>query len=161
MLITELEKIITVMLVFGVCGLLKESVIVITSIMLIRFFMGGYHQKTTLGCSLHTIVTLISIIFLSRRILLPQYAVAIVLLLCIIEIWFTTPINTEHRMEYSELQKVRFKLKAMTSLVIISIFVQYSSCGIKNLIVWSVIYQLIEVVVVVLYKQKTKEEKAE
>lgn len=123
-----------------------------TYIMLIRFLMGGYHQKTTLGCSLHTIVTLISIIFLSRRILLPQYAVAIVLWLCIIEIWFTTPINTEHRMEYSELQKVRFKLKAMTSLVIISIFVQYSSCGIKNLIVWSVIYQLIEVVVVVLYK---------
>ena len=103
-----------------------------------------------MGCILHTCLTEFTIIILSKNISILNHAVGVLLfLLGIAEIWKTTPIKSEKSITYTEKKQLKFKLKAMTALLVLSIIIQYVDKVTLNLIYWSVGMQLFEVIYVV------------
>ena len=149
-ILTEIEKLTCTLVVFVCIGFIKEVFISLSVIMSIRFFMGGIHRKTTMGCILHTCLTEFTIIILSKNISILNHAVGVLLfLLGIAEIWKTTPIKSEKSITYTEKKQLKFKLKAMTALLVLSIIIQYVDKVTLNLIYWSVGMQLFEVIYVV------------
>jgi len=157
-ILTEIEKLTCTLVVFACIGFIKEAFISLSVIMSIRFFMGGIHRKTIMGCILHTFLTEFTIIILSKNFSILNHVVIVLLfLLGIVEIWKTTPIKSEKSITYTEKQQLKFKLKAMTALLVLAIVVPFVDKVTANLIYWSVGMQLFEVIYVVASARRKEE----
>lgn len=157
-ILTEIEKLTCTLVAFACIGFIKEVFISLSVIMSIRFFMGGVHRKTTMGCILHTCLTEFIIIIFSKNISILKTEVGVLLfLLGIVEIWKTTPIKSEKGIIYTETQQLKFKLKAMTALLVLAITIQYVDKVTLNLIYWSIGMQLCEVIYVVVSARRKEE----
>lgn len=137
-LLTEAEKLIVTLLLFTILVFWQEVCIIIAIIMSLRLFMGGIHRETTIGCMLQTSLTIGTIIILSRNWSFGKNVQVIVLFIAILEVWNFTPLPSKTRISYSKNQKLQFKLKAMTALVILQILLEYVSTKSANIICWSV-----------------------
>ncbi|WP_415346412.1 accessory gene regulator B family protein, partial [Clostridium perfringens] len=60
----EFIKCISVILIAGILGYFKESLIVILSMCFIKPFIGGYHEDSQLKCFIATLIITTSIIML-------------------------------------------------------------------------------------------------
>lgn len=149
-LLTETEKIFFNLFLFALFGQVKSGVCSILVILSLRIFMGGIHRKTTIGCILQTFLTISFIIICSKRIYFSSIAMYGMFLIYVLLIWCSTPLPSEKRICYSEKQRLTFKLKALTVLVLLIVFVQIVGKCVKNLILWTMAIQLFEVCIVFL-----------
>lgn len=153
-LLTETEKILLNLFLFMCFGQMLSAVCVILVILSLRIFMGGMHRKTTIGCILQTFLTISFIIICSKKVYFTSVAMYGLYLVTVILIWCSTPLPSEKRICYSDNQKVVFKLKAMTVLVCLIVFAQMLGQAVKNLILWAMLIQLLEVYICFICSRK-------
>lgn len=145
-LLTEMEKLLFVLLFFVGFRLFWEAFFILATIMSLRPFVGGMHRKTTLGCILQTFLTISTIIFLSKNFWLYGEMHFFIIFAGIVVIWRIAPLPSENRIPYTEIQKKNFQLKAMTALVLLVLLGECIHTSVANLLYWSVALQLLEVI---------------
>ena len=156
-LLTELEKFLFLIMLFALFHKLTEFFIMFFTLIPFRVFMGGLHRKTIFGCVSHTILMFSAILLAASYINVNIIGETILFTLAIILIWLTTPIYSEKRIKYSLLQKKNFKLKALTVLVIFSQLLRRVSAYVRNIMMCTIILQLLEVGLVYLIKKEGSE----
>ncbi len=119
--LSEIEKMLIILLVFSVLGYFKNVAIVLLIIMVIRPYIGGTHEDTFTGCLAKT-AFICTIPICLEGLLLDGYKIHIVvtlMLLCII--WTIGPVTSKHRPKYEGEALRRIRIKATTMVFIISI----------------------------------------
>ena len=154
--LTEAEKLLFTLGIFSVFGYWWQVCIVMAVTLSLRIFMGGIHRKTTIGCMIQTSLTIGTTIILSEKFIVRGSMSYMVFLLVLLEIWKLVPIPSETRISYNEKQKLLFKLKAMTVLLILSILLSLASNRTGNIIWWSITMQFIEVLYAFLRQEEMR-----
>lgn len=119
-LLSEFEKFLFLVFLFGIINRLSEFFIVFLSIIPIRVFIGGSHRKTMLGCFFQSAVLFYVSIFLSYNFEMKIEMQCIIHIILLIEIWVIAPIQSAYRITYNKEQRIKFKAKALTVLLILS-----------------------------------------
>jgi accessory gene regulator B len=159
-MITEIEKTVLTVFVFCIMGWEQEFATAFVTLVSLRIFMGGFHCKTTLGCLLMTIITFAIILTCARYIILPYVVCEVVWFIVLGLIWKTTPIQSEKRVRYNNSQCLKFKLKALTVVLVLSRVLTVLSEENRNIVLFVLLYQCAEVGIVgFIQKYARKEEK--
>ncbi|WP_283692072.1 accessory gene regulator AgrB [Clostridium perfringens] len=88
----EFIKCISVILIAGILGYFKESLIVILSMCFIKPFIGGYHEDSQLKCFIATLIITTSIIMLVTFNKLNLFSIVILNLFSIFSIYNKAPV---------------------------------------------------------------------
>ena len=152
--ITEMEKIILLVLIFELLGIYDKFLIAFISLTALRIFMGGVHKMTTLGCFLYSGISFLTIIILSDIIIIDGWFNEIIYVGMALTIWRFTPVESEKRVKYNALQREHMKLKAMSVLVIESRFSEHISDCYSNIIHFVMIYIMVENIFICLCKYR-------
>ena len=88
----EFIKCISVILIAGILGYFKESLIVILSMCFIKPFIGGYHEDSQLKCFIATLIITTSIIMLVTFNKLNIFSIVILNLFSIFSIYNKDPV---------------------------------------------------------------------
>ena len=117
--------------------------------------MGGQHRETMLGCFLQSFFTFATICILGLYINIIQGRYVIYIITLIIILYYT-PVLSEKRIAYSKLMQMKFKAKAVTSLCILIMAIQFLSVTYGNYCLWSILIQNVDVVVAIVMHKKKK-----
>ena len=97
----EFIKCISVILIAGILGYFKESLIVILSMCFIKPFIGGYHEDSQLKCFIATLIITTSIIMLVTFNKLNLFSIVILNLFSIFSIYNKAPVIKCYKLKYS------------------------------------------------------------
>ena len=161
-LLDEVEKILILIVAFGVMGQLREFLTALFTIGAIRMFVGGSHQKTFMGCLIFSFAIMYSIIFIASKINIVLIAENIIYVTICVVILTVVPIKSRRGVEYSYTKKLEFRLKAMTVLLLISRIVTIVHTMYANIMLTALLVQAIEISIECTknyLKRRTKNEK--
>lgn len=156
-IINAAEKMISLLVLFGAIHRLKEFIISSISLVSLRIFMGGMHRKTALGCFLHTFSVFLLLVLAGRVLPIWYPIVWIVFAITAVLIWRFTPLPSENLVSYSKCQCKCFQWKAWSVLVLLAVVVKRMPERDGNYVVWAVIFQSVEVLVVILKNWREEE----
>lgn len=148
----EVIKLVLLSILFMLMGnftMYLCSVLVLASI---RRYMGGIHRKTGLGCFLQSLLTFMLVIQLGRRCFIYPYH-NIINMICLTVIWKYSPVIGKGRIQYSDTSIMKFRAKAISSVLCISCIVEIIPAEISNCIIWVILYQSIETFVSYVMKE--------
>lgn len=143
-LCSEFEKLLVLGIVFGLLHLLPEFLTAFLAIVPIRAFMGGSHRTTMLGCFLQSLVIFGIILTLSSHFYMGKELQIIIVALLITEIWISTPMISKNRIQYNREQRMRFKSKALTTLLALVMLKSSIPSSYSNIVVWALAVQAME-----------------
>ena len=153
-LLAEFEKLLFLILLFGILDCLLEFFIVFWTIIPIRIFMGGSHRKTMLGCLFQSIIMFSIVILLSKNYEMGMGLYLVTYVVLVIEIWISTPIQSACRITYSKQQRMKFKAKALTVLLIISWTDKLLPGIYQNQVRFALLFQAVEIIISCINKTK-------
>lgn len=156
-LLSEFEKLFFLVFLFGILNQLPEFFTVLLSIIPIRIFMGGSRRKTMLGCFFQSTIMFSIAILLSKNYEMRTELHLIVYIVLAAEIWISTPIQSACRITYSKEQRMKFKAKALTVLLVISWIEQFLPTVYQNLVGFALLVQSVEIIISCI-RVKRKEE---
>lgn len=157
-LLSEFEKFICLLFLFGTLHRTPEFLILVFTIIPIRIFMGGSHRKTMLGCFIQSLFIFGTALALSENFMMDSIIKWIVYGLLLLEIWISTPIPSANRINYSNLQKMRLKSKALTVLLILTWIEHLFPDVYCNLIISGLLVQALEIAATCIYQKRRKED---
>lgn len=166
-LLSEFEKLLCLLFLFGALHRLLEFFVLFLTIIPIRIFMGGSHRKTMLGCFIQSLAIFGMAMALSETFTMNSIVKWMVYGILLLEIWMSTPIPSANRMNYNKAQKMGFKAKALTVLLILTWIESLLPDVYCNQIVSGLLVQSLEVATTCMYKKHkgkeivTHEEQAE
>lgn len=150
-IIDDVEKLLILILLFGVTGRLRECFVCYVVICLTRVYMGGFHMRTWIGCTFMTVGVHICAVWCGGNIDIRLAWVLIfasVLLLMICE----APLSSPQRPTY--MGKIRRKIKYKGIVGILISFVGYCVLdNFSNYILWVLLLEVIEVVCVEVFRR--------
>lgn len=152
-LLSEFEKFLCLLFLFGVFHRLPEFFILVFTIIPIRIFMGGSHRKTMLGCFIQSLVIFGMAMVLSEAFTMNSVVKWMVYDILLLEIWTSTPIPSANRMNYNKAQKMGFKAKALTVLLILTWIESLLPDIYYNQIVSGLLVQALEIAATCIYKK--------
>lgn len=155
-LLSELVKIVLLVIVFVMLRKVELFMICLCTFLLLRTFMGGLHRNTILGCFFQSLITFAIIVFCAEKTDFMGIG-NIVYMLGILSICRYAPIISEKRGNmYSELEKMKFKFRAICSLFLLSIVVNFCSKSIGNAILCTIIFQSLEIAIVAITRKEER-----
>lgn len=160
-IIGEVEKIILLCIFFGLAGRMLDFIIAFGTIILLRRCTGGIHQKTLLGCFFHSLLIFSLVVFGGRRDILENNIHVFTIILLVVLILRYVPIQSKNRIHYSERQRLRFKVKALTLMVIILLLRDYISNGQYNIMMFAMLIHTFELTLQSVQVQRKEVDKDE
>ena len=158
MLLNEAEKIVVLVLQFGVVGQLDMFVLSFMVLMSLRAFVGGMHFTKRWQCFLFTLLFFVVVIVSSKIVLINQVTRLLIGGLALINIVFCAPLPSRHRILVLERGRDILRKRAVITMFIWIVVSVMLSEKLSNVIVWTITMQQFEI----LYYQiifKRKEEK--
>lgn len=153
-LLDESEKLVLLSLLFGLCHEVGEFYLAYLALGSLRTFMGGSHRKTMVGCLLSSAVNFGVILVLSEFFTLPVSAVGGVVILLAVEINSWAPLASPQQLHYTDMQRSGMKKKAMAVLAFWGCIFPFLPAGLGNIVLWALIFQETEVLLVALYRSR-------
>jgi len=148
-IINEVEKFFVLLLLFFLLGYIKEFLVIMITIGSLRRFIGGSHRKTSEGCLIFSFTVIFTIIIVSKYSLMAMKLEEYIYCMLSIVILKLAPIVCQIKgVKYTNNKKLQFKLKAMTILLVISRIVQMISQKYANIMLASLMIQIIEAIIV-------------
>lgn len=135
----EILKIITIILIFSILGYLKEIVLIMFTMILVKPFTGGYHETSQKRCFIATIILSTFIIVISKNSDLNYVSTICINIINIFSIYHQAPIiNKCMPITKSSLIKKNNRIALVNSIIltIISIFVNKYRVY-SNIITWT------------------------
>lgn len=145
-LLSELEKIILLIILFAALHRLTDFLIAFLTLGFLRIFIGGSHRKTMLGCFLFSFISFGLIVLAADRLLIPDVFRFAVYAAMLVVIRICAPIPSPQRVAYSAEQKTALRYRAVTVLAAIGLLGRILSEQTENLMAWAVTFQLFEAV---------------
>lgn len=150
-----LEKLIILMLIFGIFGYLETFLVAAMVMFILRIWIGGTHRKSMLGCVLQSGIVFTVVIYLSTYdSLLNVCAYPIMATLLIIDIIYC-PIINERRGQYSKKKRTKFKIYSCICIVILNVLFRGVTRK-KEVLAACEIVQTIDVVLAKLIEKRKK-----
>lgn len=151
-MLDDSEKFFLLSLLFGLCRHLGEFYLAYAALGSLRRFMGGSHRKTMVGCLLSSLVNFGVILVLSEFFLLPVSAVGIVVAFLAVEIGWCTPLASPQQLHYTYQQRRGMRKKALAVLAFWGCAFPFLPAELGNIVLWALIFQGTEVLLVALYR---------
>ena len=148
-IIGEIPKMFILILVAGIMGVLKYTMLAFFLILPYRYFSGGLHLKTHIGCIIGTLIFYIGIVYASQNINYSNMEIkyiffTTVLILSMITITLYVPADTEN---LPILKKKERKSRKIISYILVlimfslALFIKHNV--ISNILIISVLFQSI------------------
>lgn len=153
-LLSDTEKFFILSLAFGLCQHLAEFYLAFAALVSLRNFMGGSHRKTMGGCLLSSLVNFAVILLLSDFLYFPVSAVGGVVVLLAVEIYHWTPLASPQQLNYTDQQRSGVKGKALSVLTFWGVAFPFLPAEWGNVVLWALIFQETEVLLVALYRSR-------
>lgn len=147
LILTNMEKILVLLLVFGIGGKLEPFLCVFTVLIFTRMFLGGLHMKTYWGCLFFSVFYFFIAVMIGGNIAFPLEVKCLLFLVSIGMMFKFAPLPAVHNPHYSNKQKKGIKLKGVICLVIIFLFSLFIK-GYSDYIVAVLVLQQIETILV-------------
>jgi len=151
-IVNEVLKLAVLAIIFFMFGELTLYVCCVATLTSTRCFMGGMHRKTMLGCFLQSLIIFMAVIQMEKRFYIYPYH-SMVYIGSLFVIWKCSPIISKTRMQYSDVSKMKFRAKAISSILCIACIIEFMSNDIKNCVIWMVLFQSMETFVVYAIKE--------
>ncbi|PWX64512.1 accessory regulator AgrB [Clostridium perfringens] len=139
----EFIKCISVILIAGILGYFKESLIVILSMCFIKPFIGGYHEDSQLKCFIATLIITTSIIMLVTFNNLNLFSIVILNLFSIFSIYNKAPVidsrfplTKEHLIKKNKILSV-----TNSSILFLITLIFFKISWISQTITWTLLIQ--------------------
>lgn len=145
-IISEAEKIILLCMIFGIAGYLPDFMIAFGTIILLRTCTGGIHRQTLLGCFLQSLLTFFVIVFLGKNRILESYMYVFIVIALVALILCFAPIQSKNRIHYSENQRLKFKVKALTLMIVVLLLRDYIPMEQYNIMMFAILAHTFELV---------------
>lgn len=155
-LLSEFEKFLCLLFLFCAMHKMLEFLILVLAIIPIRTFMGGSHRKTMLGCFIQSLLIFGIALALAETFLINSIVKYMVYSILLLEIWISTPIPSVNRMNYNKVQKMGFKAKALTVLLLLTWIENFLPDIYSNLIISGLLVQALEVAATCIYQKYKK-----
>ncbi|AOR22837.1 accessory gene regulator ArgB-like protein [Clostridium taeniosporum] len=141
----ELVKLISIIILFSLCGYWKESIIIIGIMCVTKPFIGGYHEDTQMKCFIATMLITTGVILLSLNCKLNFISNIILILISLFSIYNTAPVLND-KMPITRLELIKrnrvLGISISSVLGISSIFL-YKYSNLYELITWTILFQSI------------------
>lgn len=153
-ILNELSKIIFMAIIFIFFNVIETAFVVCITFLILRLITGGIHCKTYFKCLIVSTLFISSIIWCSNQILLSILQINFILIISCVVVYFIGPIQSNNR-KYSESLVNELKHKSLIFLLIIFIISNiFSNCIVVNMIIWTTLFQTIQLIVSFIQKQK-------
>lgn len=141
----EFIKCVLILLIAGILGYFKESLIVITSMCFIKPFIGGYHEDTQLKCFTATLIITTSIILLTIFSKLDFFSIIILNLFSIFSIYNKAPVidNRFPLTKENLIKRNRIIGVTNSSILFFVALIFFKTSWISQTITWTLLIQSI------------------
>jgi accessory gene regulator B len=133
-LLSQGEKLVLIFILAFCVGMLKESLIVLITLLLTRTYLGGTHKGGFISCLLHTTSVFAAAVFFGNYAGRVQSAIYIVFTVYFIMIICLSPIPSQAKPHFSKKRKRVIRKNAMKAMLVLVLL-----CGVlKNDVVYIV-----------------------
>lgn len=132
----NLFKLISMYCIAYILGLTMETLLFHISFMIIRTFAYGYHSKTSRGCTIFSILTLVGIPYLiTFKFLFQRKTLLLLGLFNVVLVALFAPKTTQKNNIKSKKHKKELKIRAITASLLIILFSLFQGTKGMNLII--------------------------
>lgn len=116
-LIGEITKILILLIFFSLLGKAIDLLYVLSSLILLRPFTGGFHNSTYIKCLIFTLLFTVTVLYISNILILSPIAIIIIAISELVIIFLKVPVYGHNRPTLSSNQCIKFKV--ISSVVVI------------------------------------------
>ena len=139
-----ITKLIVITLISIILGIWKETLILLAIFNCLRITAFGLHASKSIYCWITSILSFIILPYISKIIILPNIFFIITTILCNILFLIYAPADTVKRPLINKKKRIIFKIiTIIISLILTTIIFIISNNIIKNIIIFSMILQVI------------------
>lgn len=146
-LLGEFVKFLILITVFALTHNLMDFLISCCTLIIMRIYIGGTHRHTWAGCFFQSLFTFAAIISLKQNIGFSFHMIYSVYLIMIVWIWKKAPLVSSNRATYDSFQRMRFKAKAVTVLLILLMLIISLPKEMAGNIIWTIIAILFDSII--------------
>lgn len=157
LLLNEGEKIMALVLLFGVIGQLKTFIFSFVVLMSIRAFVGGIHFSTRCRCFSFTLLFFMMVMFLSNFIIINQQTKLVISGLSLINTMLCAPLPSKHRVLVLERGRDILRKRSVIMVLIWIVVSVMLSEKLSNVIVWTVVLQQMELLYYKIFLSRKEE----
>lgn len=141
--IFETLKIIGVILIYSLLGYSFEAMVATFSMIVVRPFIGGYHEDTQIKCFAATLIIIGSVLYLSTNLNIDIISKLILDIISLYCIWNQVPVvNPKMTLSRPELIKRNRKIGISISIIFVIMSILFNRYIIfSNIITWTLIFQ--------------------
>ncbi|MCM1162324.1 MAG: accessory gene regulator B family protein [Roseburia sp.] len=143
-LLCEFVKFLILITVFALTHNTMDFLISCCTLIIMRIYIGGTHRHTWTGCFFQSLFTFAAIILLKQNISFSFPMIYSVYLIMIVWIWKKAPLVSPNRAAYDSFQRMRFKTKAVTVLLILLMLIISLPKEMAGNIIWTIIAVLFD-----------------
>ncbi len=149
-IVDDLEKVLILLVLFGVAGRLPECIVCYVVVCLTRVYMGGIHMRTWLGCTLMTVGVHVCAVWCGEWVDLSMAWIWI--FVAVLSLMLSVaPISSPQRPIY--VGWARWKIKSKGILGILISFVGFCVLdNFSNYILWVLLLEVIEVMCLEIFR---------
>ena len=148
-IITELEKIVMLFLIFSFFHKALELIIAMVTLMLIRPYTGGLHFKKFFSCFAFSLMVFSITIFGLTHITISYTALVFIYIASTMSFIILAPISSKTRPKYSKSKRMTFKFIAifMTTLFFVAYIILHKEYPYFNQSIWIIALQSIQLII--------------
>lgn len=149
-IIDDCEKIMSLLLIFGIAGYLRECAVCYVVIGLTRTYLGGVHMRSWLGCTFMTIAVHICAVVCGTQIDIKNMCGLIFIGMLLLMV-LAAPLPSPQRPLYRGRKRIKIKCRGIIG-ILIALTGYFVIDNFGNYILWVLLLEIIEVVSVVVYR---------
>jgi len=157
LLLNEAEKIMLLILLFGVTGQLKVFIFSFAVLMSIRAFVGGIHLSTRCRCFSFTLLFFSTAMVLSNFVLINPQIKLVVCGLSLINTMLCAPLPSKHRVLVLERGRDILRKRSVTMVLIWIVASVMLGEKLSNVIVWTIAMQQMELLYYKIFLSRKEE----
>lgn len=154
-ILSEIEKILIILVMFTILGKFNELVIFLISIGSLRIFIGGFHLKTFNSCLAFTTIYFSIAIYVLLRIHFSDIMIQLCYIFSLINIIIFAPIQSKNRIQFSKNERNIIKIKAIVVLVALFI-ISTINVKLQKYIMLGLTLQQVEIIMVKILEWRRK-----
>lgn len=141
--IFETLKIIGVILIYSLLGYSFEAIVATFSMIIVRPFIGGYHEDTQIKCFATTLIIIGSVIYLGTNLNIDIISKLILDIISLYCIWNQVPVvNPKMTLSRPELIKRNRKVGISISIIFVLLSTVFNKYIIfSNILTWTLVFQ--------------------
>lgn len=144
-IISEVEKIILLFILFSLLGHTLDFLIAFLTIVLFRSCMGGLHCKTMFSCFIRSLFTFLLIIVIGNTYIFQKVAQIGIVVFLTVMIVFIAPVESKYRVKYKTEQRLLFKVKALLLIIVVCVLFRCIPAKEYNIIMTAAFVHALEI----------------